>query len=55
MKITEFDLKRVHMARYALILRQDEAIWIWIIFKPLLTPQKAVKDKINPNNQQEVA
>ena len=30
--IMEFDLKWVHMARYELILRQDGAIWLRIIF-----------------------
>ena len=33
----EFDLKWVHMARYELILRQDGAIWLRIISKPLPT------------------
>ena len=32
MKIMEFDLKWVHMARYELILKQDGAIWLRIIF-----------------------
>ena len=39
MKIAEFDLKWVHMARYGLILRQDGAMWLRIISKPLLTPE----------------
>ena len=40
MKIAEFDLKWVHMARYVLILKQDKAIWLKIIFQPLLkTPR----------------
>ena len=43
MKIIKFDLKWVHMARYELILRQDEA-HIKTIFKTLLTPQKPVRD-----------
>ena len=43
MKDTEFDLKWVHMARYALILRQDEATRLMIILKPVLTPQKIIK------------
>ena len=29
------------MARYELILRLDGALWLTIIFKPLLTPKKA--------------
>ena len=37
----EFDLKWVHMARYELILRLDGALWLTIIFKPLLTPKRA--------------
>ena len=32
----EFELKWVHMARYELILKQDGAIWLKIISKPLL-------------------
>ena len=31
-KSMEFDLKWVHMARYELILKQDGAIWLRIIF-----------------------
>ena len=38
-KITEFDMKWVHMARYGLILKQDGAIWLRIISKPLPTPK----------------
>ena len=34
-------LKWVHMARYELILRLDGALWLTIIFKPLLTPKRA--------------
>ena len=37
MKISDFDLKWVHMARYELILRLDGALWLRIISKPLLT------------------
>ena len=40
----KFGLKWVHMARYALILKQDGAIWLRIILKPLLTPKGAIKD-----------
>ena len=44
----EFDLRWVHMARYGLILKLDGALWLRIIFKPLLTPPpKAVKDPKN--------
>ena len=32
MEMKEFDLKWVHMARYELILRQDGATWLRIIF-----------------------
>ena len=38
----EFGLKWVHMARYELILRLDRALWLPMIFKPLLTPQRAI-------------
>ena len=41
-KIMEFDLKWVHMARYELILKQDGAIWLRIILKPLLAPKEAI-------------
>ena len=34
-------LKWVHMARYELILRLDGALWLPIIFKPLLTQKRA--------------
>ena len=30
------------MARCELILRLDGALWLTIIFKPLLTPQRAI-------------
>ena len=43
----EIGLKWVHMARYELILRLDGALWLRIIFKPLLTPKGAIKI---PNN-----
>ena len=42
MKIMELDLKWVHMARYGLILRQDEAIRLRVISKPLLTTKRAM-------------
>ena len=41
----EFCLKWVHMARYELILRLDGALWLTIIFKPLLTLKGAIKIK----------
>ena len=41
----EFGLKWVHMAWYELILRLDGALWLTIIFKPLLTPKRAIKIK----------
>ena len=41
MEITNFDLKRVHMARCELTLRQDGAIWLRIFSKPLLDLYKA--------------
>ena len=41
----EFYLKWVHMARYELILRLDGALWLRIIFKPLLTQKRAIKIK----------
>ena len=44
MKITEFDLKWVHMARYELILKLDGALWLTIIFDPPQNPQR-VKEK----------
>ena len=34
MKIIEFVLKWVHMARYDLILKLDRALWLAIISKP---------------------
>ena len=38
-------LKWVHMARYGLILRLERALWLRIIFRPLLTPKGAIKIK----------
>ena len=35
-------LKWVHMARYGVIFKLDGALWLTIIFKPLLTPKRAV-------------
>ena len=40
----EIWLKWVHMARYGLVLRLDGALWLTIVFKPLLTPKGAIKD-----------
>ena len=42
-KIMEFYLKWVHMARYELILKLDGALWHTIIFKTPLTPKRALK------------
>ena len=39
MKIMEFDVKRVHMAQYELILKLQGNLWLRITFKPLLTPK----------------
>ena len=47
----EFDLKWVHMARYELILKLDGALWLRIIFKPLLTPQRPKQFKNEPQNK----
>ena len=41
----EFDLKWVHMVRYGFILRQDGAIWLRIILKPLLALKGAITDQ----------
>ena len=46
----QFGPKWVHMARYELILKQDGAIWLRIIFKPLLKPKRAMKIKNDPKN-----
>ena len=46
----EFGLKWVHMAPYELILRLDGALWLRIIFKPLLTPKKVFKITKLPKN-----
>ena len=37
MKSMGFDLQWVHMARYELTLRLEGALWLRIVFKPLLT------------------
>ena len=37
----EFGLKWVYMAGYELIRRLDRALWLTIVFKPLLTPKRA--------------
>ena len=47
----EFGLKWVHMVRYELILRLEGALWLRIIFKPLMTPKKGHKQSQNePKN-----
>ena len=38
----EFGVKWVHMGRYELILRLDGALWLTIIFKPFLSPKRAI-------------
>ena len=40
------------MARCELILRLDGALWLRIIFKPLLTPKRAIK--VQKMTQQDV-
>ena len=44
----EIGLKWVHMAQYELILKLERALWLRIVFKPLLTPKGTIKD---PKNQ----
>ena len=39
-KIMEFGLKWIHMARYELILKLDGALWLRIISKPILTQKR---------------
>ena len=36
----EFGLKWIHTAWYELILRLDGALWLTIIFRPLLTQKR---------------
>ena len=43
MKIMEFGLNWVHMARYELISRPDGALWLAIISEPPLTPRRAME------------
>ena len=43
----KFGLKWVHMARYELILRLDGALWLTIIFKPLLTPKGLLQSNLS--------
>ena len=45
-----FGLEWVHMARYELILRLDGALWLRIIFKPLLTQKWLIKIQKLPKN-----
>ena len=44
----EIGLKWVHMAQFELVLRLDGALWLTIIFKPLLTPKRVIKIKFEP-------
>ena len=37
----EFGLKWIHMAQYELILTLDGALWLTIVFRPLLTQKRA--------------
>ena len=53
-EIMELELKWVHMARYGLILKQDGAIRLRIISKPLLTPEGAIKDQRKPTTNLKV-
>ena len=46
----KFGLKWVHVARCELILRLDGALWLRIIFKPLLTPKRAINLKNDTKN-----
>ena len=41
MKITEVDLKWVHMAQYELMCRLDGALWLMIISKTPFQPRNA--------------
>ena len=51
----KFDLEWVHMVRYDLILRLDGALWLRIISKPLLIPNKFMKGpKMTQNRFEEV-
>ena len=43
-------LKWVHMAQYELILKLEGALWLRIIFKPLLTQKWPIKSKKDPKN-----
>ena len=49
-KIIEFYLKCVHTARYELILKLDEALWLSIVCEPLLTPNIAHTIKYGTKN-----
>ena len=46
----EICLKWVHVAQYELILRQDGALRLRIISKPLLTQKWPIKIQKGPNN-----
>ena len=41
----EFGENRVQMAQYELILRLDGALWLRIVFQPLLTQKRLIKNK----------
>ena len=44
-KIIEVCIKRVHMARYGLILKQDGGTWLRIISKPFPAPERPIQTK----------
>ena len=48
----EIGLKWVHMARYGVILRLDGALWLRIIFKPLLTQKRRRQIKKCPKRNE---
>ena len=50
LKSMKLDLKWGLMARYALILRLDGALWLRIISGPLLTPIWSTKNENDPAN-----
>ena len=43
MKNVKICVKWAHMGRYELILKLEGALWLRIIFKPLLTQKGAIK------------
>ena len=55
MKLTQCDLKWVHMARYGLVLKLDRALWLVIIYKTPLTPKKVMEGPTIPKESQQIA